>query len=117
MMNSLSVLFRDRSSPSYVLRKLFELGAYANALDYLDCTHGGLAVFYNKIFISGSKFLSPSMKSVVKTWACAFSLGHLDFRLLMFGSHSQNQHAFAVSFISRWKFIFLFFDEAVPILS
>ena len=59
----------------------------------------------------------PSMKLVVRTWACAISLCHLHFRLLMFGSHSQNQHAFTVSFISRRKFIFLFFNKAVRILS
>ena len=59
----------------------------------------------------------PSMKLVVRTWACAISLCHLHFRLLMFGSHSQNQHAFTVSFISRRKFIFLFFNKAVRLLS
>ena len=84
-MNSLSVLFRDGSSSSYFSRKLFEFGAYANSPDHLDCSHGVLAVFWNKIFISGSKFLSPSMKAVVRTCACAISLDNLDFRLLMFG--------------------------------
>ena len=44
-------------------------------------------------------------------------LDHLDFRLLIFGSHSQNQNEFTVRFISRQKFIFLFFKQAVRILS
>ena len=96
--NSLSVLVRDRSSPSYFSRKLFEFGAYANYLDHLDCSHGVLAAFYNKIFISESKFLSPSMKAVVRTCACAISLDHLDFRLFMFGSHSySNQDEISLS--------------------
>ena len=58
----------------------------ANSLDHLDCSHGVLPVFYNQIFLSGSKFLSPSMKAVVRSCACAISLDHLDFRLFMFGS-------------------------------
>ena len=43
------------------------------------------------------------MKAVVRTWAFAFSLGHFDFRLFMFGSHTRNQDEFTVSFISRRK--------------
>ena len=116
-MNSLSVLFWDGSSSSYFLRKLFELGAYANSLDHLDCSQGVLEVCYNTIFISRSKFLSPSMKAVVRTCVCTISLDHFDFRLFMFGSHSWNQNEFTVSFISRQKLIFLFFEEAVRILS
>ena len=99
-MNLLLVIFQDRSSSSYFSRKLFEFGAYANSLDHLDCSHNVLAVFYNQIFISGSKFLSPSMKAVVRSCACAISLDHLDFRLFMFGSHSySNQDEFTVSSI------------------
>ena len=30
---------------------------------------------------------SPSMKAVIRTCTCAVFLGHLDFRLFMFGSH------------------------------
>ena len=60
----------------------------ANSLDHLDSS---LAVFYTEKFISGSKFLSPSMKAVVRTCACAISLDHLDFRLFMFGSHSYSK--------------------------
>ena len=81
-----------------------------NSLDYLDCS---LVVFYIIFFISGSKSLSPSMKAVVRTCACAILLGHLDFRVFMFGSHSWTQDEYTVSFISRRKFIFLFFNEAV----
>ena len=55
----------------------------------------------------------PSMKAVFTYCACAISLDHLDFRLFMFGSHSRNQDEFTVSFISRRKFIVLFFEEAV----
>ena len=72
---------------------------------------------YKKVFISGSKFLSPSMKALVGTSPCATSLGHLDFRLFSFGLYSRNQDEFTVSIISRWKFISLFFEEAVRILS
>ena len=50
-----------------------------NSLDYLDCS---LVVFYIIFFISGSKSLSPSMKAVVITCACAISPDHLDFRQL-----------------------------------
>ena len=71
-------LFLDESSSSYFSRKLFEFGAYANSLDHLDCS---LAVFYNENFISGRKFLSSSMKTVVGPCSCAISLDHLDFRL------------------------------------
>ena len=67
--NSLSVLFRDGSSSSNFSRKLFEFWVYVNILDHLDCSHGALAVFYFR-----SKFLYPSMKSVVRTCACAYSL-------------------------------------------
>ena len=81
-MNLLSVLFRDGSSSSHFLRKLFKFGAYANSLDHLDCSHGALGVFYNKNFISGSKRLSPSMNTVVGTCPCHISLDHLDFILL-----------------------------------
>ena len=116
-MNSLSVLFQDGSSSSYSSRKLFEFGAYANSLDHLDCSRGTLAVFYNKYFILGSKFLSPSMKAVVRTCAYAIFLDHLDFRLFMLGSHSRNQDEFNVSFISRQKFNFLTFEEVVRIWS
>ena len=59
-----------------------------NSVDHLDCSYGGLTVFYKKICISGSKFLSTSMKAVVRACACAISPDHLDFRLFMFGSHS-----------------------------
>ena len=34
---------------------------YANSLDHLDCSLGALSVFCNIFFISGSKFLSPSL--------------------------------------------------------
>jgi len=57
----------------------------------LDCSHGVLAVLYNKIYIIGNKFLSPTMKAVVRTCACAVSLDHLDFRLFVFGSHSNSK--------------------------
>ena len=99
------------------LRKLFKFGAYPNSLDHLDCSHAALTVFYNKFFISGSKFLSPSTNAVRVTCHCAISLDHLKFRLLMFSSYSQNQDEFTASFISRRKFIDLFFEEAVQILS
>ena len=59
-----------------------------NSLDHLDCSHGVLAVFYKKYFISESKFLSPTIKIVVRTCVCAISPDHSDLRLFMFGSHS-----------------------------
>ena len=42
---------------------------------------------------------------------------HLDFRLFFFGSYSRNQDEFIVIFILRRKFIFLFFENTVRILS
>ena len=55
-----------------------------NSLDHLDCSHGALAVFHNIFFTSGSILLSPSIKAVVGTRACAIFLEYLDFRLFMF---------------------------------
>ena len=49
------------SSSSYFSRKLFHFWPYANSLDHLDCSLGALSVFCNIFFISGSKFLSPSL--------------------------------------------------------
>ena len=115
--NSLSVLVRDRSSPSYFSRKLFEFGVSVNSLDHLDCSHGILAVFYNKKIVSESKFLSPPMKTVVRTCACAIFLDHLDFRLFMCGSQSYSKSGCTASFILRRKFVFLFFEEAIRITS
>ena len=91
-------LIQDGSSSSWFSRKLFK---YANSLDHLDCSHGALAVLYIKFFISVDKWLSPSMKAVVRTCPCNISLRHLDFRLLMYRSHSPNQDEFTVSFILR----------------
>ena len=71
------------------MRKLFEFGAYRNSLNHLDWSHGVLAVFYNQMFNSQSKFITLSMKVVVRTCACAASLDHLDLTLLMFGSHGS----------------------------
>ena len=116
-MNSLSVLFRDTSSSSFFSSKLFKVGDYANSLDHLDCSHGILAVFYNKNVFSESKFLSPPMKAVGRTCTCAISLDHLHFRMFMFCSQGRNQDEFTVSFILRQKFTFLFFKEAVRIWS
>jgi len=65
-MNSLSVSFRDRSSSSDFSRKLFEFGAHAKFLDHLDCSHGVLAVFYNKNFVSGSTFLSYQLRQLLE---------------------------------------------------
>ena len=70
-MNSLSVSFQDGSSCSYFSRKLFEFWAYANSLDHLDFS---LAVFYNKNFISGSKFLYQSMKGMLELVLVLFLL-------------------------------------------
>ena len=93
------------------MRKLFKLGAY----QILFINWVAVMVYWQYFiifcFISGSKFLSPSMKAFVRICACAVSLDHLDFRLFMFGSHGRNQDEFTVSFISRQKFIFLFFLE------
>ena len=82
MMNSLSVLFRDRCSPSYFSRTLFKFGASANSLDHLDCSHGILAVFWNKMYSSESKFLSPPMKTVVRTCACAIVFLPFGFQIV-----------------------------------
>ena len=62
-----------------------------NSLDYFDFSHGAPA-----IFSEGSTFLSPSVKAVVGTCTCANFLDHLDFRLVMIGSHSGNQDEFTL---------------------
>ena len=46
------------SSSSLFSRKLVEFGAYANALDHLDCSHGVHSVFYN-FFLFQEANLSP----------------------------------------------------------
>ena len=53
------------SSSSLFSRKLVEFGAYANALDHLDCSHGVHSVFYNIFFISGSKSLSHHWRQLL----------------------------------------------------
>ena len=57
------------------------------------------------------------MKAVVGTCPCPHPLDHLNCKLFICGSHSQNQDEFTVRFILRQKFIFLFFAEAVRIWS
>ena len=118
---------QDEFTVSFILRRKFIFLFFEEAVRIwsfcefcwyrLDCSYGVLAVFYNNIFISGSKLLSPLMKAVIRTCACAISLDHLDFRLFMFGSHSYSKSELTVSFISRRKFIFLFSEEAVRIRS
>ena len=88
-----------------------------NALNHSDCSLNALAVFHNIFLISESKFLSPSIKAVVGTCACAIFLDDLDFRLFMLDSQSRNQDEFTVSFILKRKFFMLYFEEAVRILS
>ena len=90
-MNSLSVLFWDRSLSSYFFNKLFEFWAYVNSFYHLDWSHSAQALFCSNFFISGSIFPSPSMKAVVGTYPCAYSLDHLDFIFFIYGSHGWNQ--------------------------
>ena len=100
-LDQFAVSFSSRQKFTFLFsRKLFKFGAYANSLDHLDCSHGVLAVFYEKKIISESKFLSPPIQAVVRTCVCAIS-----------------PDQFTVSFIWRQKFIFLFFEEAVRIWS
>ena len=98
-------------------RKLFEFGAYANSLDHSDCSHGVLAVFYEKKIISESKFLSPPIQQLSEL---AFVLFLLTIRisdcLCLAHIASRNQDEFTVSFISRRKFIFLFFDSNLELV-
>ena len=108
--HSLSVLIQDRISSSYFSRKLFKFWAYTNSLDHLDCS---LAVFYKKNYCRKQ----IPLPIVVGTCSCAIYLEHLNFRLFIFSSHSWNKDTFTVSFNSRQKFIFLFLEEAVKILS
>ena len=88
MMNSLSVLFRDGSFSSYLSRKLFEFRVMRIPLIIWIAVMVRWQYFKMFFFISGSKFLSLSMKAFVRTCPCANSLDHLDFRLFMVGSHS-----------------------------
>ena len=98
-MHSLSVLFRYGSSHYYFLTKLFEFAAYANSLDHLDCSNNALAVFFNKKFISGSKFLFASMKAVVRSCLFVISHDHLDYQIVIYGSLIRNQDEFTLRFI------------------
>ena len=63
-MISLSVLFHDRTSSFYFLRKLLEFRAFTNSLDHLDCSLGELAVYYDDFLFSGSKVLSHQSRQV-----------------------------------------------------
>ena len=100
-MNSLSVLFRDGSSSSYFSRKLFEFAAYVNSPDNLDCSHGVLAVFYNKHFISGSKFLSHQSRQLLELALVLFLLTILISDCLCLAQiATRNQDEFTVSIIS-----------------
>ena len=101
----------------YFWRELFEFWASVNSLNHLDCSHGAQAVCYTKFCISEIVFLSPPIKAMIGTCACAISLDHLDFWLFMFYSHILNQDEFTVNFILRLAFISLVFEEAVRILS
>ena len=92
---------------SFFFRMLFEFRAHVNSLDHLDCSHGVLAVFH-KINLFQEANFSLSMKAVVRICACATSLDHLDFKIVKI-----DKDEFTVSFKSRLKFIFLFFNEAV----
>ena len=117
-MNKLQVLFRDRSSPSYSSRKLFEFRAYADSLDHLDCSHGVLALLCNNFFISGSKCLSHQWRQLLELTLVLFlSSIWISDCLCLARIATRNQDEFTVSFILRRKFIFLFFEEAVRILS
>ena len=115
-MNLLSVLFWNGSSSSYFLRKLFELGTYVNSLDHLDCSHGVMAVFCNNCFISGGKYLIHQRRQLLELALVFFLLTIWIFKLCMFCSQS-NQDEFTVNLISRRKFIFLFFKDAIRIWS
>ena len=86
-----------------------ELGAYANSLDHLDWSHGVLAVFYNQIFISGSKFLSHQWRQLLELVLVLF--------FLIIGLHSPNQDESTVSFISRQNYIFLIFEGVLQVYS
>ena len=116
-MNSLSVLFRDGSSSSYFSRKLFEFGACVNFVDHLDCSYGGLTVFHKKICISGSKFLSHQWRQLLELALVLFLLTIWISDCCLAHVATRNQDEFTLSFISRRKFIFLFFEEAVRIWS
>ena len=82
-MNWLSVLFQDGSSSSYFTRELFKFGPYANSLDHLNCS---LVEFYNKHFISGSTFLTSSMKGSFWNMLLYYFYWPLWFQIVMFGS-------------------------------
>ena len=72
--NSLSVSFWDGSSSLYFLRKLFKFIAYANSLDHLNCIYSELAVLYNTINISGTKFRSHQRTQLLELARVLFLL-------------------------------------------
>ena len=111
-MNSLSVLFWDRSSSFYVSKSClnFELMQILLII--------WIAVIVHRQYLLNGAIFSPHpLRQFVVTCPCANVFDHLNFRLFIFGSHSWMQDEFTVSFTSRRKFILLFFKKCVWILS
>ena len=55
-------------------RKLFKFIAYANSLDHLNCIYSELAVLYNTINISGTKFRSHQRTQLLELARVLFLL-------------------------------------------
>ena len=103
---TVSFILRQASS-SYFLRKLFEFGASVNSPAHLDCS---LAVFYDNFIFRKQISLLINESSCWNLRLCSFSWP-FGFQIVIF------IYIFTLSFILRWMFIFLFFEEAVQIWS
>ena len=118
-MNLISVLFWDGSSSSYFSRKLFEFGAYANSLLFMWIA----VMVYWQYFIISFLFQRADFSS--QQWRQLLEFALVLFLLTIWISDylclahiaTRNQDECTVSFISRRKFISLFFEEAVRIWS
>ena len=117
-LDQFTVSFSSRQKFTFLFsRKLFEFGACVNSVDHLDCSYGGLTVFHKKICISGSKFLSHQWRQLLELALVLFLLTIWISDCCLAHVATRNQDEFTLSFISRRKFIFLFFEEAVRIWS
>ena len=97
-MNSLPIIFRDASSPSYFSRKLFEFGAYANSLDHLDCSHCALAVFIIIFLFQEANFYTQQWTQLLKlTLVLLFFTIWISDCLCLTHIASQNQDELTVS--------------------
>ena len=118
-LDQFTVSFSSRQKFTFLFsRKLFEFGAYANSLDHSDCSQVYWQYFMRTNLFQKVNF-SPHLKRQLSELAFVLFLLTIRISDCLCLAHiaSRNQDEFTVSFISRRKFIFLFFEEAVRIWS